>query len=219
MPRAAGQRSPSFTIGLSAKGVLSMRSQRGAVPGWLKVLLVVIVVGIVGFVGLCIFGVNMAMDAVKPGNASKVAQELVDISDPLPSGWEYLMGMNMGFAKMCSIKNAEGTAIVQLIEVPNSKNQTAEQIIDSAGANFDTPGSSTKGKFEKESQGTRVVGGKDMPYLRGKMTSKGKVAQMEMGVVILPGGKALMIQELEPEHESFDPEVTKPILDAIKGFK
>lgn len=200
-----------------------MRSQRGAVPGWLKVLLVVIVVGIVGFVGLCIFGVNMAMDAVKPGNASKVAQELVDISDPLPSGWEYLMGMNMGFAKMCSIKNQDGTAIVQLIEVPNTKNQTAEQIIDSAGANFDNPGapgvSGTKGQFEKESQGTRVVGGMDMPYLRGKMTSKGKVAQMEIGVVVLPGGKAVMIQELEPDSQSFDPAVTKPLLDSIKGFK
>lgn len=203
-----------------------MRSQRGAVPGWLKILLVVIVVGIVGFVGLCIFGVNMAMDAVKPGNASKVAQELVDIADPLPSGWEYLMGMNMGFAKMCSIKRTDNAAIVQLIEVPNDKNQTAEQIIDAAAANFDNPktpgmalGNGSKGKFEKEAQGTRVVGGKDMPYLRGKMTSQGKVTPMEMGVVVLPGGKALMIQELEPESESFDPEAAKPILDAIKGFK
>lgn len=182
-------------------------------PTWLKVLLGIVVVAIIAVIGVGIAGYNMVKDAVSPDAASKIAHEMVEIGT-LPPGWKYLMGMNVGVTKIASLQNTDGSAMVQFLEIPNPKKQTAEQLLAGSDGQLSQNGNS----FTKEDSGVTTVGGQKMSYFRGTMNSKGQSVATEMGIVVTPSGKTVMIQEMEPKAVKFDPSLTKPVMDAITGF-
>lgn len=192
-----------------------MRSQQGAMPGWVKVILAVVVIGAVGVIALVWAGFSMVSNSITPDGAAKVAKEMVVIKEPLPTGWSYVMGMNMGVTKIASLKNEDASVLVQFLEVPNPKKLTAEAMLSES----ELGKSATKGRFQRERTGSTWIGGEKVNYVRGTMDHKGQSSAVEIGIVVMPSGKTIMIQEIEPNAETFDPELPKPILNSITKFQ
>ena len=191
-----------------------MRSQKGQVPGWLKVVLVLLAIGLVGFIAICVIGFNAAKTAMNPEHASKVAHEIMNVQEPLPQGWKYFMSMPLPGLKNVSFSDASDD-IVQIFEFRNPDKKTAEQFMSDrkvAQLQAFTGGATDKG--------AEMVGGQSMSYARGKAkgTDGGMVA-LEIGCIAIPGaGKIILIQSSEPKKDAFDPATVKPLLDSIKGF-
>ncbi|HEY9793389.1 MAG TPA: hypothetical protein V6D22_23510 [Candidatus Obscuribacterales bacterium] len=145
-------------------------------------------------------------------NSAKIAQQFLSIDDPLPAGWEYAGGMDVGLVKNCTIKNA-GTSdrvVVALYAEPPSKKRVKAK---------DMATNSLTGKSTIESSGQDVIAGQTMYYNRG-MRHMGKMdIPFQMGYLNTPSGRLVTIEVFEPSVKTYDPQVVKPILDHIKGFK
>jgi hypothetical protein len=186
-------------------------------PTWAKVLIALVVLGLVGVIALVFVAgslvANVGKQAVDPANAAKAAHEIVQIQEPLPSGWQWKMGMNMGFMKMAALMNDSSHVMINFMEIPNPKNQTPQQIMENPNTSSQTR------NFVETSHGHDMVAGKDMYWKRGRAeTNKGN-AVMQMGIVSGANGKSIMIQVIEPEaHGDYDPSQAEPIMKRITGF-
>lgn len=195
-----------------------VRSQRGAMSTWLKIVLICVVVVIVGTIALGAFLFNMGSQFMKtagdPNAGSKTLREIVQVQEPLPEGWKYAFNMNMGDAmKMVSLANKPTDTFVSIIEVPNSKHQSADDILANPS---EAKGLEARG-FTMESRGEESFAGQSMKYIRGSVSRSGRSSQMEMGVITRPNGKLVMVQTIQPGKD-FDPEVTKPLFKQITGL-
>lgn len=193
-----------------------MRSQQGAMPGWVKVILAVVIIGVVGVIALVWAGFSMVKNSISPDGAAKVAKEMVVIKEPLPSGWSYVMGMNMGVTKIASLKNEDASVLVQFLDIPNPKKLSAESMLSDSELGRSA---GSRGRFQKERGGSTWIGGEKVNYVRGTMDHKGQTSAVEIGIVVMPSGKTIMVQEIEPGADKFDPELPKPLLNAITKFQ
>ena len=75
--------------------------------------------------------------------------------------------------------------------------------------------------FTAEQWGHDTIGGRKMFWVCGKEErDKGQPNNVQVGFVVLPGGKTVMyeIYESRKGDQKYDPAVPKPFLDRIKGF-
>lgn len=182
-----------------------MRSQRGEVPGWLKVAIVVgVLIPVIGIVGITAFLFNMFSQA--PERAAEVAREIVQIDEPLPAGWQFVTGSKVNFTKTVELKNDR--AQVFIVQKPNNKHKTADQLAVVPSE------SESKVAWTKETEGETIIGEQKARYIRDRSSTNSE----ERIYVVLSNGKYVMIQTVLPTYP-FDPSVNKQLLDCIKGFR
>ncbi len=190
-------------------------SKMSQMPTYLKVLIIVMVGAFVIIAAACVVGFMMMKDTLSPGNAAKVANEMVSLPDPLPDGWAYGVGMDVGYQKTANIQNNRRGkhAMIQFNLMKNKVNLSAE----SMAAKFQMPsvGGMT---FEHESKGEEIIGGQKAYYVRQHGTVMGKNSAMEIAFVDFPGGGMLQIQSTEQGRDKFDPELVAPLLKSIKSI-
>jgi hypothetical protein len=195
---------------------VKLRSQKGQIPTWLKVVIGIAVLAIIGVIGLFVVAVSIGGkllgSATDVKATEKVAHQIVMFDGDLPPGWKYTMNMDMLGMKMVSLMNMENKTMVNLMQLPNPKHQSASDMVNNPSLEHSKYSGSSR--FTVESRGEETIGGEKVPYVRAKMQD-GK--EMEMGFVVLPNGKAVMIQVIEPTS-TYDPALAQPVIDKIKGY-
>lgn len=190
-----------------------MRSQTGAMATWLKVVLALVGLGIAATIGIVVLGVSMLGElgktATDPQKAAKIADEIVQIRRPLPSEWQYAVGMNMGVMKMAMLRNSSNNVVVNLTRYP--KSSKVESI---------TQGAAAGAHMSVEERGEETLAGRKMSYLRGFSKGRGGSAAMamEMAWVIANNGDLILIHCVEPGKSKFEKEPVAPVLDRVVGF-
>ncbi len=190
--------------------------EKGHVPVYLKLVIALSILGFIGLIVVVIMGVSLVKNNFGPDNAVKVAHELVDLADPLPAGWHYGVGLDIGYQKVVNLeykRHNKPMAMVQFVEVPKDSHVSAKDMVDKIAL----PSISGM-KFEPLGRGEETIGGKKAYYVRTHTTVMGKDSAGEIALIDLPGGRILEIQSTEQETDKFDPALVKPLLDSVKGF-
>ena len=191
------------------------RSAKGQVPTYLKVLIAFGVIVFLGTIVMAVIGFRILQENISPGHAAKIAREIVDLPDPLPEGWEYGAGLDVGYSKVVNVVKRSGTnhPMIQFMELTISGRRSAKDM----ASKFSLP--STAGmKFESGAQGEEKIGGQTAYYVRGHFSILGRESASEVALIDLPDGKILQVQSTEQGETTFDPEQVKPLLDSVKGF-
>lgn len=174
------------------------------------------VVAVVGVIGAAVVGVMMVKNSFTPGNAKKVASEMVSLPDPLPKGWVYGVGLDVGYQKSANVQNSQtgkGHALIQFNQMQINGSQTAESV----AHKFTMPNVAGM-TFECESTGKEKIGGQTAYYVRQHGTVMGKKSAMEIALIDLPNGGILQIQISEDGQDKFDPSIAEPLLKSIKSI-
>jgi hypothetical protein len=191
----------------------NVRSPRGALPTWAKVLFGIFAVCVVLTAGLVWFAMNMITkvgEGMKDPKASAaLAHELVDIEDPLPTGWTYFANVPVGnMVRMVTIRNEKGTVIVNITRYLNKLSKELAE------------GQARGAKMTIASRGTESLAGQSVYYLRGTgfMRGAGQAAeQVDYGST--RDGGTLTVHIIEVGLPTYDPALPAPLLDHIKSLK
>jgi hypothetical protein len=190
--------------------------EKAHIPAYLKLIIALCTLGFIGLIVVVVMGVSLIKKNFAPDNAVKVAHELVDLPDPLPPGWHYGVGLDIGYQKVVNLQymhHNRPIAMVQFIEVPKNSHVLAKDMV----AKIALP--SVGGmKFESQGQGEEIIAGKKAYYVRTHTTMMGKDSAGEIALLDLPGERILEIQSTEQDTDKFDPALIKPLLDSVKGF-
>ncbi len=174
------------------------------------------VVAFIGVIAAATIGVMMVKNSFTPGNAAKVASEMVSLPDPLPAGWVYGVGLDVGYQKSANVQNTQrgkGHALVQFNQMQIKGTQNAEAV-----ANKFAMPDVTGMTFELESKGEEKIGGQTAYYVRQHGTVMGKKSAVEVALLDLPNGGILQIQTSEDGQDKFDPSIPEPLLKSIKSI-
>lgn len=174
------------------------------------------VVAFVGVIIASVAGVMLVKDSFSPGNAKKVASEMVTLPEPLPKGWVYGVGMDVGYQKSANVQNitpGKGHVLIQFNQMQLKGNQTAESVANK----FVLPNVAGM-EFELESKGEREIGGQTAYYIRQHGTVIGKKSAVEVALLDMPNGGILQIQTSEDGQDKFDPSIAEPLLKSIKSI-
>ncbi len=189
---------------------MHIRSQSGQVPTWLKVVLALVVVGFAALVGVIFLAGSLVADfgkqSLDPHQAEKIGDEIIQLRRPLPSGWQYSMGVNMGVMKMAMLMNSADHTVMNLTRYPKSKNTSAI-----------TEGAANGAHMAIEERGEEKLAGHDMSFVRGKSKGggNGTVLAMELCSITADNGDLILIHSVEPGKSKFDRAIVTPILERV----
>jgi hypothetical protein len=158
----------------------------------------------------------MVKDSFSPHNAEKVASQLVTLPNPLPDGWVWGVGLDVGYQRTANLQNrrtGKGHALIQFSQIKIKGNQRAKVMAEK----FVMPSVSGM-RFELDSKGEETIAGKTAYFVRQHGSVMGKKSAMEIALVDFPGGGILQIQSSEDGLEEFDPDIVAPILNAITSI-
>jgi hypothetical protein len=192
--------------------VRCIRSGTGGVPVWVLVVGGLVILGGCVFVAL-IFATGSLLQGfgkqvVDPAAAAKVAQEIMEMKEPLPKGWDYTAGVNMGPMKMALIRNQKSQAVVNFTRYPKSSHP--DEIAE---------GAAKGAHMTIEERGEDKIGGRKVTFVRGSSSTKGQHLAMELDTVAADNGDLIMIHSMEPERDKFDRSLVQPVFDSVIRFK
>jgi hypothetical protein len=192
------------------------QSEKTPVPTHLKVIIAIGVIGFLGTFALLIAAIFIVKENFGPEHAAKVAKEIVDLPDPLPAGWQYGVGIDVGYQKIVNVqyKPLSGTrTLIQFSQLPYRGTRSGKEI----ASKFVIPKMAGMA-FEPDGKGEEAIGGKKAYYVREHCSVLGRESAMEVAFVDLPDGTIMQVQSSEYGKTKFDPELVKPLLDSVKGF-
>src|SRR5262245_14058803 len=139
--------------------VNAVDSEKKGLPTYIKVIIGMVVLTMLCTIALGVIGINYIGKSFTPQNAARVANEMVDLPDPLPSGWHYGAGIDVGPSKVANVQYRRGRTR-PLVQFTKMGNRLPAKVI---AANLKMP--STSGMtFEFESRGEEIIGGKTAYY-------------------------------------------------------
>jgi hypothetical protein len=186
-------------------------------PTHLKVILIVGAAGLILTFAAFVFAIFYLKDNFGPEHAAAVAKSIVDLPDPLPDGWQYGVGMDMGYQRIFNVqyKHGDTHALVQFSVFHHS--QTVHVSAKAIAERFQLPKMSGM-EFVPESNGEETISGKKAYYVREHCSVLSHKSAMEVAFLDLPDGSVLQVQSSEYGRDSYDPGIVQPIIGAIKGF-
>lgn len=158
-------------------------------------------------------GFTLAQQSHDPHLAGKMAHELLVIADPLPKGWEYLGGTDLFANKSTSMVNDKSKTVVGFRVIPNQYHQTAEKLVERMNVKNNV------GTFQATEVGSAAIGGQQMYYRRGTTHSSSGVIPTQMGIIVLPGDRAVIVNVNEIGAKTYDAQVPQQLFDQIKAFR
>jgi len=201
---------------------------------WLKIVLIAGVLCVLGVVGLVVAGGMFFSQMTSPDKVKEVASKFMVIDDPLPGGFKYTAGANIGTPFVVIMPPDNKTLITFFVDPTAPKTGTdisPEAAIDSIAKGETVaaaPGgssSSTK-KLTKTNRGNLQVGGQTMPYVIGHAEKTGDTtdtANTFFGAVKSPAsGKIVYMMAQSADNSATAAPITiekvKVLTDAIKSF-
>lgn len=185
-------------------------------PAWVKILLLLSVLLSIGVVGVFVLVTGTTKSLQTPANSKTIAHRLLKFDEPLPDGWSYYGGIDYGWMKMCTIRNATTKTSINISDIPNPGHVSADRLIANARI---VRNEATR--FIIEDEGEDTLGGEKMFWIRGKQErEKGRPSNVQTGYIVVPNGRTMLVQIYQPRKgdQKYDPALTKPFFDLIKGF-
>ncbi len=211
----------------------NLRSIRGMAT-WLKIVLIAGVLCVLGVVGLVVAGGMFFSQMTSPDKIKEVASKFMVIDDPLPGGFKYTAGANIGTPFVVITPPDAKTIVTFFVDpsaAPAGTTATPETAIDGIAKGESVaaaPGgaSSAAKRLTKTTRGSLQVGGQAMPYVIGhteKATDTTDIANTFFGAVKSPttGKIVYMMAQSADASASAAPitiEKVKVLTDAIKSF-
>jgi len=210
------------------------KENRPSMALWLKVTIAVLVVGLISFIILLVAGGMFLIDntkkAMDPKYNAGVADSVVKVEEPLPSGFTRIIAMDfLGMKEVGYSNMKEGLSII-LMKL-ESKGGSADSFVENYSNSGTNPGAPRFGINDTsglplvvKGRGKMIVGGENMPYVIGERSVNGaKVAQL-VGCVIPHdtvgghGRMAVVVLGQNSRAGDYKLELTKKFLRAVQGF-
>lgn len=202
---------------------------------WLKIVLIAGVLCVLGVVGLVVAGGMFFSQMTSPDKIKEVASKFMVIDDPLPGGFKYTAGANIGTPFVVITPPDAKTIVTFFVDpsvAPAGTTATPEAAIDGIAKGESVaaaPGgaSSAAKKLTKTTRGSVQVGGQAMPYVIGHAEKASgdtsDIANTFFGAVKSPTtGKIVYMMaqsaDASPSAAPITIEKVKVLTDAIKSF-
>lgn len=213
---------------------MAEKKVRKPLPLWSRLLIILVTMMFFGSVYGVISGVGSFKRAFEhaeePAYIKKVANRIARFPDPLPDGFKYIFGFEMGLPFLVSSSESMSLKIVvmdyrngkqQLSLISFNQKRDAKELLDQAykiGLNT----YSVSGHFTKVvSQGGWTVHGTTIPYVVGNLTTvDGEEYLGLVSAMSIPNKeKSLLIYAVEPHKtKKFDLNVCMQLLKELSNF-
>lgn len=184
-----------------------MATQNGKAAIWLKLGLGIVAILVVGILIIGIIIANIFNQALDPQKAKNILHEIVEIDEPLPTGWQYCAGsfLEGEHKKTVLLKYSDGT-MVFIIEKPNPNKKTAKELAVLPSK------SESKNTWLKDVSNEILIGGTKGYFIKDHCNSNAE----ERIYVVMPNNRYVEIQTVV---HGFDTSRSQSLLKSIKGFK
>lgn len=189
---------------------------------FVQIVIGIFVVAILGIVISCIVASQMMKNsagASSPDSAETIAQQLVELPRPLPPGWRYGVGVDVGgYQKSATLQATppgHGEVRIQLISQSFGKNTPSAKAV---ASRFKMPPVAGM-TFEVDSRGEETIGGEKAYYVRQHGIFMSKKQALEVALIDTGNGGILQIQTTEDGMDKFDPNLVDPLIKSIKSIR
>lgn len=191
-------------------------------PFWSRCLITIVGLSI----GLSLFGIVGVTNAFKktfehaqdPVEISKITQSFVRLPMPLPSGYQFLFGVDLGTFKVVAIDCKKGKPQqILFISCPTAETMDAQQVLTQMYERgvFDTYGQARFTDVLEE--GGWTIQGQQVPYRIGKL--EGQQGTGLVGCVVNPlNARALIMYDVQRGGDKFDMNGCRDLLQQIEAF-
>ncbi len=187
------------------------------------VFIVVSAVILLGVLALDIYLIanKVGKEVTDPASVHKAASAFIDIKEPLPSRFRYLMCLNFGDIKTVSVEDRKTGATYTLVSRPfHYYKQSDEALLNSYVEHKETFGLEHAGLlkgFRPTMRGHTTVGNEEMPYAVGD-TYMGKFKISQFVGLVTPANNLVIILGQSEAGGTLELDDVKAFLQCIEGF-
>ena len=201
-------------------------------PSWALALIVFVIfiyssIFIIGF-KLILVAKDVLEQSVDPNKIKQIAQQIAKLPEPLPEGYQYRLGLDLGPLQMVTIEHVPDKQQLLLVaetgldDLGDSSSEALKHIYDN-GVNIPTNISAISAHFvAQKSTGEVELAGKKMCYIVGELSdSRNKRLEGMVGCIEADKPKLkryVIIYALEPDGQPYSLDVTLKLLNSISGF-
>jgi hypothetical protein len=206
----------------------SSRSNDRRLPSWAAALIVFVLalylILYLGGIGLILFTKQMTVRSLDPLQIAKVAKEVANFPEPLPSGFVFVFGIKVGPVNIITIEHKPDKQEITLAAEQRSSEGEAKDLLKQAydmGINLPAAGLPSSAHFKAPRvRGEAEIAGEKMPYLIGELEDgSGQRKEGFVGSILAKSTKkSILIFGIQPSGGPYDIEETLSLLKAVHGF-
>ena len=110
-----------------------------------------------------------------------MSKDILTVSDPLPAGFKWALGMNMKVTEVVSAQASDGQ-VLMIMSLPTAEKDAQAMLAQST--EHQNLGGSTARTVSVDTKGTQTVGGQPMAWELGTIEKDGKQSKGFIGVVV-----------------------------------
>lgn len=181
-------------------------AQSKPLPGWSKALITFVALGMVATLSSVIILTSVIKHqydiSANPKAISRLARTMILLPDPLPEGYTYVLGIDLGLFQTVSIDYKNEQRLV-FLACPTTDKKDAKEMLTQT---FEQ-GMITGEKFSDVlAEGTWVIHDTKIPYRVGRLEGKGGTGLVACVVDDLRK-RALVLYSVQPKGEKFDTKI------------
>jgi hypothetical protein len=212
-------------------GVLSNKTN---LPTWavtLMAMVVFIYLGVfIGGVRIAFVAKNILEQAIDPKKVKQVAHDIAKFAEPLPTGYQYGLGLDLGALKMLTIEHNPDKQRILLLsqtdgeDADSGTGQAVLKRIYDGGINIPTTGSAISAHFlSQKAHGEVQIAHDKMCYIVGDLVdTENKRLEGLVGCILLRTAKktnrTISVYSIQPDGQPYNLDETLRLLNSISGF-
>lgn len=213
-------------------------SNRTKLPAWAASLIALVVLlylaVFVGGIRIAFVAKDILEQATDPKKVKRVAKDIAKFDAVLPSGFRYVMALDLGALKLLTLEHSPDKQQVLLIsqtdfeDADNSTDQTSEALLKrlyDGGINVPTNGSTISAHFvSQKTHGEVQIAKQKMCYIVGELVdTENKRLEGFVGCILLKtarkGNRTISIYATQPDGRPYSLDETLSLLNSISSFE
>jgi hypothetical protein len=197
-------------------------------PLWSKVLITAVVIGLSAAFALGVSAIvtvqKLGKEWKDPVAIARVAHRIADLPEPLPAGYNYIIGIHNDFAALdiVSIEHSPDKQLLTFQYQEDLHQPNGKELLDRAYSTG-LMMSPTRAQFtDVLKNGKTTIGSSEMQYLLGHTTDIiGSKGEGLVGLIVAPvakGKKNILIYAFPTSDVPYNQQITMDLLNSIKGF-
>lgn len=193
-------------------------------PAWSQILIGFALLGIIATIATAawsfVFIRHLARDSINPPYIRKVAQEIADLPDPLPSGNNYEFGFSLGNFRFVVISQSPNKQQLALICIKNTElPDTKETLYKAYDIGIKTVEKNVASQ-EIKSKGEEPIANEKLLYLLGEITDRsGSKRNWMVGCTSdKKSRKSIIVFAWQPLGSVYNFNLTMGLLKSIRHF-
>ncbi len=212
-------------------------SNKTNLPTWavtLMALVVFIYLGVfIGGVRIAFVAKNILEQAIDPKKVKQVAHDIAKFAEPLPTGFQYGLGLDLGALKMLTIEHNPDKQQILLLSQTDGEDadsgtasvaQAVLKRIYDGGINIPTAGPTISAHFlSQKAHGEVQIADDKMCYIVGELAdTENKRLEGLVGCILLRTAKktnrTISVYAIQPDGQPYSLDETLRLLNSISGF-